>query len=71
MNDKDVDKQIKQMVDFITQEAKEKANEILIKATEEFNIEKLRLVNQEVRECRAELCVCALRGAADVFACRP
>jgi len=42
-----VNKQIKQMVEFIKQEANEKAHEILIKAEEEFNIEKLRLVEQE------------------------
>lgn len=43
----EVDKQIKQMVAFIEQEAKEKAEEISLKAEEEFNIEKGRLVQQE------------------------
>lgn len=35
------------MVSFIEQEAAEKANEILVKAEEEFNIEKGRIVQQE------------------------
>eukprot|EP01137_Pigoraptor_chileana_P013640 Opistho-2@67375 len=47
LNDDDVAKQIQHMVAFIQQEAKEKANEILVKAEEEFNIEKGRLVQQE------------------------
>lgn len=42
-----VDRQIKQMVEFIKQEANEKSQEILTKAEEEFNMEKLRLVEQE------------------------
>lgn len=42
-----VDKQISQMVAFIEQEAREKADEIAVKAEEEFNIEKGRLVQQE------------------------
>eukprot|EP01136_Pigoraptor_vietnamica_P022679 Opistho-1_new@74083 len=47
LNDDDVSKQIAHMVAFIQQEAKEKANEITVKAEEEFNIEKGRLVQQE------------------------
>lgn len=43
----EVDRQIQQMVAFIEQEAKEKADEISVKAEEEFNIEKGRLVQQE------------------------
>lgn len=42
-----VDQQIRQMVDFILQEAKEKASEVMVKAEEEFNIEKLRLIEKE------------------------
>ncbi|XP_075520034.1 V-type proton ATPase subunit E-like [Primulina tabacum] len=47
MNNADVSKQIQQMVRFIRQEAEEKANEISISAEEEFNIEKLQLVEAE------------------------
>lgn len=38
-------RQIKQMVNFITQEAKEKANEIRIKTEHDFNLEKQMLVH--------------------------
>lgn len=47
MNDADVQKQIRQMVAFIDQEANEKAAEIDAKAAEEFAIEKDNLVNQQ------------------------
>lgn len=47
MNDADVQKQIRQMVAFIDQEANEKAVEIDSKAAEEFAIEKDNLVNQQ------------------------
>lgn len=43
----DVARQIRQMVAFIEQEAKEKAEEIDAKAEEEFNIEKGRLVQKQ------------------------
>eukprot|EP00124_Ichthyophonus_hoferi_P003266 Ihof_evm6s274 gene=Ihof_evmTU6s274 len=46
-NDQEVNKQIQHMVSFIEQEAAEKANEILVKAEEEFNIEKGRIVQEE------------------------
>eukprot|EP00123_Amoebidium_parasiticum_P010677 comp20243_c0_seq1/m.25301 comp20243_c0_seq1/g.25301 ORF comp20243_c0_seq1/g.25301 comp20243_c0_seq1/m.25301 type:complete len:226 (-) comp20243_c0_seq1:367-1044(-) len=46
-SDQEVNKQIQHMVSFIEQEAAEKANEILVKAEEEFNIEKGRIVQQE------------------------
>ena len=39
-------KQIQQMVSFILNEAKDKAEEIESKAMEDFNIEKLKLVQQ-------------------------
>jgi len=54
MNDADVSKQIQQMVRFIRQEAEEKANEISVSAEEEFNIEKLQLVEAEKKKIRSE-----------------
>ena len=36
----DADRQIKQMVNFILQEAKEKASEIYMKAEHDFSLEK-------------------------------
>jgi hypothetical protein len=47
LSDAEVEKQIKHMMEFIKQEAKEKAEEIEAKAEEEFSIEKGRLVQQE------------------------
>nr|SVE76070.1 EOG090X0F8Y [Daphnia hispanica] len=47
LTDSDVQKQIKQMMGFIEQEANEKVEEIDAKAEEEFNIEKGRLVQQQ------------------------
>jgi len=47
MNEAEVQKQIRQMVAFIDQEAQEKAAEIDAKASEEFAIEKDNLVNQQ------------------------
>jgi V-type H+-transporting ATPase subunit E len=54
MNEDQVQKQISQMVTFIQQEAVEKAREIHVKAEEEFNIEKLRMVEAEKARIRAE-----------------
>ncbi|KAF5750718.1 vacuolar ATP synthase subunit E family protein [Tripterygium wilfordii] len=54
MNDADVSSQIQQMVRFIRQEAEEKANEISVSAEEEFNIEKLQLVEAEKKKIRQE-----------------
>jgi len=54
MNDSEVFAQINQMVQFIHQEAKEKAAEIKLKTDEEFNIEKLRMVEAEKTKVRAE-----------------
>ncbi|KAK7369756.1 hypothetical protein VNO80_11800 [Phaseolus coccineus] len=54
MNDADVSRQIQQMVRFIRQEAEEKANEIAVSAEEEFNIEKLQLVEAEKKKIRQE-----------------
>merc|ERR1712087_562282 len=54
MNDSEINSQISQMVQFIHQEAAEKAAEIRLKANEEFNIEKLRMVEAEKAKIRAE-----------------
>ncbi|KAJ7533718.1 hypothetical protein O6H91_13G061000 [Diphasiastrum complanatum] len=54
MNDAEVSKQVQQMVRFIRQEAEEKANEISVSAEEEFNIEKLQLVESEKKKIRQE-----------------
>ncbi|KAB2621788.1 V-type proton ATPase subunit E2-like [Pyrus ussuriensis x Pyrus communis] len=54
MNDADVSKQIQQMVRFIRQAAEEKANEISVSAEEEFNIEKLQIVEAEKKKIRQE-----------------
>ncbi|KAE8098987.1 hypothetical protein FH972_017006 [Carpinus fangiana] len=54
MEDGDVSRQIQQMVRFIRQEAEEKANEISVSAEEEFNIEKLQLVEAERKKLRQE-----------------
>lgn len=47
LSDDEASKEMKKMVTFILQEASEKAKEIRIKADEEFNIEKAKLVRQE------------------------
>ncbi|MCO5547798.1 hypothetical protein L7F22_001250 [Adiantum nelumboides] len=54
MNDAEVSKQVQQMVRFIKQEAEEKANEISVSAEEEFNIEKLQIVEAEKRKIKQE-----------------
>mmetsp|Transcript_15134 Transcript_15134/g.32830 ORF Transcript_15134/g.32830 Transcript_15134/m.32830 type:complete len:233 (+) Transcript_15134:132-830(+) len=54
MNELEVEKQIEQMVKFIRQEAEEKASEIKVSAEEEFNLEKLQLVEQEKAKIRKE-----------------
>jgi V-type H+-transporting ATPase subunit E len=54
MDDSQVNQQIEQMVRFIQQEATEKASEIKLKADEEFNIEKLRMVEAEKVKIRQE-----------------
>jgi len=50
----DVQKQLKQMCSFILKEANEKAQEIAVKAEEEFNIEKQRLIQEEKVKIRKE-----------------
>ena len=47
LSDDEVQSEMKKMVAFIKQEAIEKAREIQVKADEEFNIEKAKLVRQE------------------------
>jgi len=47
MENTDANKRIKQMINFIKQEAREKADEIHLKAEEEFQIEKGKLLNPE------------------------
>mmetsp|Transcript_3850 Transcript_3850/g.7957 ORF Transcript_3850/g.7957 Transcript_3850/m.7957 type:complete len:222 (-) Transcript_3850:331-996(-) len=54
MNDADYARQIQQMVEFIKQEANEKANEIRVAADEEFNIQKLNLVEAEKVKIRKD-----------------
>ncbi|KAK3844852.1 MAG: ATPase, V1/A1 complex, subunit E [Linnemannia gamsii] len=47
LNDEEVFSEMRKMVAFIKQEALEKAREIKVKADEEFNMEKAKLVRQE------------------------
>jgi V-type H+-transporting ATPase subunit E len=47
LNDEEVHTEMRKMVAFISQEAMEKAREIRVKADEEFNIEKAKLVRTE------------------------
>jgi V-type H+-transporting ATPase subunit E len=54
MEDKDAQRQIQQMVNFILNEAKDKAEEIDAKAMEDFNIEKLKLIQQMKDKVRKE-----------------
>eukprot|EP00033_Pygsuia_biforma_P000396 GCRY01000473.1.p1 GENE.GCRY01000473.1~~GCRY01000473.1.p1 ORF type:complete len:220 (+),score=49.85 GCRY01000473.1:159-818(+) len=54
MNDQEVKLQIKQMVSFIKQEAHEKADEVMVKAEEEFNIEKTRIVQDSSSKLQEE-----------------
>eukprot|EP01069_Polyplicarium_translucidae_P010707 Polyplicarium_translucidae@DN3393_c0_g1_i12.p7 len=46
MDDADAQRQIQQMVNFILNEARDKSQEIEAKALEDFNIEKLKLMQQ-------------------------
>ena len=54
MEDKDAQRQIQQMVNFILNEAKDKAEEIDAKSMEDFNIEKLKLIQQMKEKVRKE-----------------
>eukprot|EP00397_Hematodinium_sp_SG-2012_P052296 GEMP01061758.1.p1 GENE.GEMP01061758.1~~GEMP01061758.1.p1 ORF type:complete len:224 (+),score=55.91 GEMP01061758.1:58-729(+) len=55
MDESEAQRQIKQMVNFILNEAKDKAEEIEAKALEEFNIEKLKVVQQMKEKIRQEM----------------
>ncbi|KAL8434633.1 hypothetical protein ACSSS7_003031 [Eimeria intestinalis] len=54
MDDQEAQAQIQQMVKFILNEAKDKAQEIEARALEDFNIEKLKLVQQMKDKIRQE-----------------
>ena len=54
MDDASADRQIQQMVNFILNEAKETAEGIKAKATEDFNIEKLKLVQAMKEKIRIQ-----------------
>ncbi|SOV14434.1 vacuolar ATP synthase subunit e, putative [Plasmodium sp. DRC-Itaito] len=54
LDDAEAQKQIQQMVNFILNEAKDKAHEIEAKALEDFNIEKLRIVQKMKEKIRVE-----------------
>uniref|UniRef100_A0A8C9GE43 V-type proton ATPase subunit E-like n=1 Tax=Piliocolobus tephrosceles TaxID=591936 RepID=A0A8C9GE43_9PRIM len=54
LDDAEAQKQIQQMVNFILNEAKDKAHEIEAKALEDFNIEKLRIVQKMKEKIRLE-----------------
>ncbi|KAK4537722.1 hypothetical protein CDCA_CDCA14G3747 [Cyanidium caldarium] len=54
MNDAQVQQQIQQMVSFIRQDAEEKINELEVKAEEEFNIRKLKTIEEQCEKIRAE-----------------
>lgn len=54
MNELEVERQIENMCRFIKQEAEEKSNEIKVSAEEEFNLEKLQLLEQEKAKIRKE-----------------
>lgn len=54
MNSQEADRQIEQMIAFIAQEAKEKAEEIQTKTEKEFMAEKLSLETQLSQQIRSE-----------------
>jgi len=55
MDEAEAQRQIKQMVNFILNEAKDKAEEIEAKALEDFNIEKLKVVQQMKEKIRQDM----------------
>jgi hypothetical protein len=55
MNDADVSKQIQQMVQFIKQEAEEKANEIAV-ATEEVSLTSLLIAHSQNLPSNVTIC---------------
>lgn len=54
LTDEEANQEMRKMVAFIMQEAAEKAREIQLKADEEFNIEKAKLVRQETAAIEAQ-----------------
>eukprot|EP01094_Clydonella_sp_ATCC50884_P005533 TRINITY_DN1446_c0_g1_i1.p1 TRINITY_DN1446_c0_g1~~TRINITY_DN1446_c0_g1_i1.p1 ORF type:complete len:234 (+),score=120.15 TRINITY_DN1446_c0_g1_i1:74-775(+) len=54
MSDSQVKQQLQQMVNFIQQEAREKAEEIRVQAEEEFNIERQSIVREEKKKISKE-----------------
>lgn len=54
MDELEASRQLDNMCRFIKQEAEEKANEIKVSAEEEFNLEKLQLLEQEKAKIRKE-----------------
>mmetsp|Transcript_26700 Transcript_26700/g.61453 ORF Transcript_26700/g.61453 Transcript_26700/m.61453 type:complete len:227 (+) Transcript_26700:91-771(+) len=54
MDSKEANNQIQQMMNFILNEAKDKAEEIHTKGLEEFSIERFRIVNQQKEKIRQE-----------------
>ncbi|CEL93649.1 unnamed protein product [Vitrella brassicaformis CCMP3155] len=54
MGETEAQRQIQQMVNFILKEARDKADEIEAKALEDFNIEKLRMMQQQKEKIRDE-----------------
>lgn len=47
LNDEDANREVRKMTSFILQEAKEKANEIKVRADEEYNMEKAKIFKSE------------------------
>jgi V-type H+-transporting ATPase subunit E len=54
MSEEEVQQQLHNMVNFIHKEAQEKAQEIRIKAEEEYNIEKTTIVQEQKKKINAE-----------------
>lgn len=55
MDDREAEKQIQQMINFILNEAKETSEQITAKANEDFNIEKLKLVQSMKDKIRTDM----------------
>lgn len=54
LSEEEAGREMKKMLAFIMQEADEKVNEIKVKANEEFNIEKAKLVRMESAAIEAQ-----------------
>lgn len=55
MDDREAEKQIQQMINFILNEARETSEQVTAKANEDFNIEKLKLVQNMKDKIRTEM----------------